>query len=298
MQKRTINLFLAFCLLLLSGCIQHGDRFPNYPCQPPKAKPIKNVRVALALGTGGFRSIAHLGVIEVLEKEKIPIDLIVGASAGSMIGAAYCDRPKTALIKDAILNIKRKDIIESGFGSSSGRTLENFVNKSLSAKCFEELKIPLVVVSTNLCNNTVEIFRSGPIAPAILASSADPMVFKPVRLYGHYLVDGGVLNPVPVEIAQQFNPKLIISVNVTPPPSTLPIKNKKGLFTRCIEICFYKYAKCEAEKADVMIQPCFEDFDVYNDQKNVEAYESGKQAAYAAICKIRKLMQEKGIDTN
>ncbi len=286
---------IIFIILFLPGCTQNSYRSIIIPCKAPKAKPLKNIRVALVLGTGGFRSIAHLGVLEVLEKEGIPVDLIVGASAGSLIGAIYCDKPNIAAIKDEILHIRRKDFLETSQLPSCGTTLLNYITENVTAKNFEELKIPLVVVATNLNTNKVEVIRSGPIAPAILASSADPRKFKPVSLYGQTLVDGGILDPVPVNIARRFKPKMVIAVNVNSHAPTTPVKHGMSLLARCIDISFFKYASCQAKEADIVLHPYFYNFDAYNDKNNKEAYDNGKRTAYAAMPKIRQKMKELGL---
>jgi len=286
---------VVFIIIFLSGCTPIPDHSFNIPCQAPKPKPLKNIRVALVLGTGGFRSIAQLGVLEVLEKEGIPIDLIVGSSAGSLIGAVYCDKPHIDLIKNEILHIKKENFLESGQRPIAGTAMLNFVTQNLSAKNFEELKIPLIVVATNLDTNEIELLRSGPIAPAVLASSADPLIFKPVSLYGQTLIDGAILDPVPVDVACLFKPKMIIAVNVGSRPPTTPIKNKKDLLSRCIDISFYKYSMCHAKEADINLHPCFYNFDTYNDQHNQEIYEHGKKCAYAAIADIKHKMKELGL---
>lgn len=209
-KKQFIKLFNILLLsillsttVLLSACasIQRPRiDIPRTAPPPPKLK--KKVEVALVLGAGGSRGLAHLGVIEVLEKEGIPIDLIVGSSAGSLFGVLYADNPDVAAVKEKVIHLKKKDLLDPSLtaliqatmrltGPIQGNALEQFLVKELIAKNFEELVIPVVAVATNVDNNHITLLRSGPIAPAIHASSALPPLFSPVELYRQTLICGG-----------------------------------------------------------------------------------------------------------
>lgn len=293
-----IKCIVIFCIICITGCAQNLYQDLCIPCEAPQAKPLKNIRVALVLGNGGFRGSAYLGVIEVFEKEGIPIDLIVGTSAGSMIGALYCDKPNIALLKEGIFKTKKSDFFESTPGPIKGTAIIRFVNKHVKAKNFEELKIPLVAVASNLNTNKIALLRTGPIAPAILASCADPLIFSPVLLYGQTYVDGAVLDPIPVDAARALKPKMVIAVNVATRSPTTPVKSKKEFLTRCLDISYYRFSACQAKEADITINPCFYDFDAYDDKYHREAYEHGKRTAEAAVSRIKQKMKEKGIEVS
>lgn len=287
------SLCSLFFLILLTGC--HHSQYSYLECLPcpPKPRPIKNVEVAVALGTGGFRGVAHLGVLEVLEKEGVPIDLVVGSSAGSMVGAFYCDNPNMANLKHKCLAFKKSDVF--GLFKSPGCSIEEFMDKQLRAKTFEQLKIPLVAVATNLKTNQMTLLRSGPIAPAIHASSALPHICAPVCLYSQVLTDGGVLQPVPVRAARMFNPKMVIAVNTTPQAETTPLKGKHKILFRAIEVSFFEYAKLQSCEADVDIHPDLFGYGTFDDKCNHEAYEAGKRAALEALPYIREEMKRRNI---
>lgn len=299
------NLFYALLLIVfmtagLSGCgkkVQPVHSIVKTPPRPLKAKTPENVQVALALGTGGFRGIAHLGVIEVLEKEGIPIDLIVGTSAGSMVGAFYCAYPKIALIKDEVMTLSKEDLVDSMKIPLKGDELERFIIKKLrKVQNFEQLKIPLVVVATSLNTNQVYLINSGPLAPAIHASSAMPHFFAPVCLYGQVLTDGGVLEAVPVEVARKYKPKMVIGVNVYPPSPTTPTNKASDLFNRAIDVSYHKFCHMQVSEADVAINPNLFGFELFDDKHNKEAYELGRKAAIAALPKIKAEMARRGIE--
>ncbi len=119
-KKQYINLlkplFLFGCLFIISvsisGCVVTQRPSMLIPKDAPTPRPIRNVQVALVLGAGGARGIAHIGVIEVLEKAGIPIDLVVGSSAGSLVGALYCDNPNIQKIKHKVINIRKSDLLD------------------------------------------------------------------------------------------------------------------------------------------------------------------------------------------
>ena len=191
----TIGKFL-FLSAVLGGChtfkLVYHDPEPILPYDKPKA-PIK---VALVLGGGGSKGLAHLGVLHELEQVGIYPDLIVGCSSGALIGALYADNPNIQRLENLLLNLKRSDLMDfsflaSRFGIVKGNSLEKFLQTHLESKHFKNLKIPLVVVSADLISGELLELGAGPIIPALLASTAVPGVFKPVPYLGRFLVDGG-----------------------------------------------------------------------------------------------------------
>lgn len=313
----TIILLLSMmgsCLSLTAGCssissIRNSIQRPKIyiPKVAPNPKPIKNVEVALVLGAGGSRGLAHLGVLEVLEREGIPIDLIVGSSAGSLIGALYADCPDAAKVKQKVIRLKKQDLLDLSIGAIfqalvrltgpiQGNALEKFIVERLGADWFEELKIPLIAVATNVDNNHIVLLRSGPIAPAVHASSALPPFFSPVQLYNQILIDGGVIAPVPVQVAKLFNPKLIIAVDISTPPSRAKLCNALQLVYRSMHITFYELSGMQSTKADITIQPMLMGYGTFEDQYNIQLYEKGKEAAEAAIDAIKEQLQCRAIE--
>jgi NTE family protein len=314
---RDLTLILLFCfatLLSLSGCssilsscssIQRPKIY--IPKCAPTPRPIKDVGVALVLGAGGSRGLAHLGVIEVLEKEGIPIDLIVGSSAGSLIGALYADCPNSEEVKQKVIRLKKKDLLDLSVGAIfqalirltgpiQGNALEKFVVERVQADWFEELKIPLIAVATNVDNNHITLLRSGPIAPAVHASSALPPFFSPVRLYNQILIDGGVIAPVPVQVAKLFKPKLIIAVDISTPPSRAKLSNALQLVMRSMHISFYELSRMQSTKADITIHPMLMGYGTFEDEYNIQLYEKGKEAAQDAIEVIKEELKRRGIE--
>jgi NTE family protein len=270
--------------------------------QAPPAPEIKDVKIALVLGGGGARGMAHVGVLEVLAKNNIPVDLVVGTSAGSAIGALYADDPYNVYhLKDRLLKLRKNDILDTSYmdalqgmfsikGPIKGYAYEKFFQKVLKHKNIEEFKIPYIAVATDIMTNEIVLLRSGPAAPAIRASSAIPPFFTPVKLYGNILVDGGVIAPVPVQVARQFNPKMVITVNISAAPVKGSITNMLYLSYRSLEISYYELANMQAELSDITIHPTLTGYGMFDDQNLAKLYEAGKKAAEKAIPKILQKM--------
>lgn len=180
-------------------------------------------KIGLVLGSGGARGYAHLGVLKVLHEEGIHIDLIVGTSFGSIIGAAYaagCDiyeLEKIALEIRWIKLLKMVDIAPPK-GIFAGNKLESFFSSLLTRqKHFFELKVPLAVVTTDIKTGEEVLISKGSVSRAILASSALPGIFAPVKIDDRWLVDGSLVNPLPIQTAFDMGADMVIAVDVSSP---------------------------------------------------------------------------------
>ncbi len=292
------------CLLLslslsLCGCqsrLQTYNHDMYCLSSPPAAQTSEDIRLALVLSGGGARGMAHVGVLEVFEEEGIPIDMIVGCSAGSLVGALYSCHPSASWIKSELSEMRRGDFITFDFftkchGLSRGTGLKNFLLKHLGAIHFEELSIPLIVVATDLCTGELVSFGLGPVAPAVHASCAFPFVFSPVRIGGKIFVDGGVIDPVPVREAKKYSPGVVVAVDLTTLlPESLPT-NLFGVAIRCHEIRTLSQSTFCASEADVIIQPDLDDVGLFDDASHEASYEAGKAAAREAVPKIFRLLR-------
>jgi NTE family protein len=305
-----IRALLIFLLLFTASSCVHRIEYLNAPKELPQiTKEIEKVNVALVLGGGGAKGFAHLGVIEVLEKNNIPIDLIVGTSAGSIVGALYADNPDIKSLKKKLIQVQRKDLLDTHifsaiYGVVRGESLRSFLDKNLKKKNIEDLQIPFVAVATSLETNQPFIFRTGPVIPAVHASSALPMVFTPVYLYGHHFIDGGAIEPVPVSIAKKFAPKLIIAVNISSSPKTTDDYSKLSTFGgyngpaiayHALNISYYELAKLQSQHADVNIQPDLKEISLFDDTKKTEMFNRGKVAAESKLHEIHLKLYKSGI---
>lgn len=301
--ERILSLTLGVIFLTI-GCAHVGyDKRIKVPSELPPTPLWNPIEVALVLSGGGARGITHLGAIEIFEANGVPIDLIVGTSAGSLIGALYADNPDALALKEKIIGLKKSDLIDTHWrsvfamlwtvtGPIHGDALKDFLLKNLRAKEFHELKIPLAVVTTDLKKARSFVIRSGPIIPALHASCAVPLLFSPVEIYGKTLVDGGVSSPVPVEVAKKFSPRLVIAVDVGTAPERGEVNNTYQLAYRSLHISYFYLSKWQTRAADIVIRPDVNGFGMFDDYANEKLYEAGQKAALAALPAIKEALQK------
>lgn len=303
--KIKFALFLTLYTLLISGCSQI-PLYSDLPLNPPESIPLKNVNVALVLSGGGAKGVAHAGVLEVLEKEKIPIDLIVGCSAGSMIGAFYADNPDSEVLREKVLKTRKRELLDPSLSQSfqmlwgvkgfmRGHALKRYLTKNLRSEQFCDLKIPLAVVTTDVNAARSYVIDSGLLVPAIHASSALPLAFEPLKIYGKTLVDGGVISPLPVEIAKKYKPKVIIAVYIGNRPEEYPVTTNFELLYRSIHISYYALAIWQTYQADILICPAVDAFGFFDDRNNMDLYLAGKIAALKALPDIHLALKKANI---
>jgi NTE family protein len=302
------QLFVYILLMFTISSCAPTTRPPIFtlPDTPPEPREIKDVNVALVLGGGGAKGIAHLGVIEVLEKHGIPIDLIVGTSAGSIVGAMYADYKDSKLLYDQLIKIKKWDLIDISFadslsffselrGPAQGYYLEDFLVRNLTVNNIEDLKIPFVAVASDLEQENAYVFDSGPIAPAVHASAAIPPVFSPVKIYGKVLVDGGVVEPVPVRVAEKYNPKVIIAVDISTTGREYGMANMLDVTGKSLSISYYLLSQLQSSRAHVLIHPDLNGYGTFDDHANKEMYEIGRKAAIRKLPEIIMELRRKKI---
>jgi len=181
---------------------------------------LKRPKIGLALGSGGSRGLAHIGVIKALEENNIPIDFVAGSSIGTMVGGFYAAGLSIKEIEKIALSTTWRRVFSVLFdphlkqGLIGGEKLKTFIEDYINGKKFEDCKIPFVAVATDLKTGEVVVLNKGEMAQAIRASVSIPLVFKPVKINGRILADGGLSAPVPVEIARNMGADIVIAVNL------------------------------------------------------------------------------------
>lgn len=290
-------LLLPLLYLLLSSCQTiHFTKNPEafVPELPATKKPVK---FALVLGGGGVRGIAHIGVLEVLEQAGLKPDLIVGCSAGSIVGSLYASRLDTRWLKSILLPKNSSHFMEFqgsdlpvALFSNSG--LEKFLQQHLENKRFQDLRIPFVAVATNLQTGRLTPFFTGPLVKPVLASSAVPGAFNPVSLYNTHFVDGGVADPVPVQTARDMNAEFVLAVEVPQKLSEEPPHNLLDIMWRSLIINYSALSKQNALKADVVIEVPIADVGMFSDDQNINLYLLGRERAIEALPEIQRRLAE------
>jgi NTE family protein len=292
MIKFQSKIRVFFLLTLLSSCHTYSKANEHLPPLPPCEPINKPVTVALVLGGGGARGLAHVGVLEVLEQEGIEIDCIIGCSAGSIVGALYAERPEAKWVYEALINVKRNDIIrinllDARMGFSQGSGLRLLLEKNLQNCTFSDLKIPLRVAATDLESGALLKLGGGEVIPAVHASCAIPCIFKPVPYYGRMLVDGGIANPIPVALAKEEGAKVIIAVDLCFDLEEDEPSHLFGVATRSAQISYIQLSKHCQDGADIIIRPKVGHLGLFDDSCNRMIYDAGVEAAKDALPKIR-----------
>jgi len=225
-------------------------------------------KIGLALGGGAARGLAHVGVLEVLEREGIPVDMIAGTSAGAAVGALYAQGKSAARIKELALDTGWRRLVslidlalpKSGF--IEGTKIKNLLKSFMGDISFSELKIPLSCVATDIHSGEEVVINDGSVLEAVRASISIPVIFTAVRWRDRYLVDGGLVNPVPVSTVRDMGAELVIAVNVIPTMGVRlqPAKESKepGIFQSLLHsfyIATYSLVRSSLAEADIVIEP-------------------------------------------
>ncbi|VVC75916.1 NTE family protein RssA [Aquicella siphonis] len=299
--KRQVNVLYVILLvplfIFLTACAARQPVI-DIPQTPPPVKKINRPpRVALVLGSGGVRGYAHLGVLQALEEAHIPVDVIVGCSAGSIVASLYADNQSFRKTYDIMMPAGFWDYADisnltSGGGIVAGYQLETFLLQHMKARSFGELNTKVIIATTDVHSGKLYPIESGPIAPAVLASSAIPGAIKPVQIYGRALIDGGVISPVPVELASKLHPRLIIAVNLSTKSSQPALNSALDVLDSAMYIMGKRITDDSLKAADVVISPKVGDVNIFDIRRKKELYLAGLSAARKQIPAIRRLLAQ------
>jgi NTE family protein len=285
---------LAACALALalSACRATAP-VPAHPGPPAPADDLPP-RVALVLGGGGARGFAHVGVIRVLEDAGVPVELIVGTSVGSLVGALYAGNTNAREMERLARGLDRGDFFDFslapalfGTGLASGERLERFVRERAGVERIEELRIPYAAVATDLDTGEAVVLRAGDLARAVRASSAIPGVFEPVELDGRLLVDGGVARNLPVLAARELGADVVIAVDVSALSPDRRPGNFVEVFLRAVNIAVHAGLDDARRHADVLVAPAVGTIGFIDFGEKDAAIAAGARAAEEALPAIR-----------
>ncbi|MBI4582758.1 MAG: patatin-like phospholipase family protein [Planctomycetes bacterium] len=292
----------------------------------------KNNKVALALGGGGVRGLAHMGVLQTLERDQVPITLIVGTSIGSIVGAAYALHPDGLEITRRALAFLRssafkdnpfkkvlfhsEDVEQNFFRSLFMSIKKSYVFSSLIRKpaifpsdqlfeviCdlipdveFKDTQIPFAVPAIDIRNGNEILITQGSLRKALLASCSLPGFFPPVEYDGMLLMDAGVISPVPVSFCRRYHPKVLVAVDIT---NQFEPVTKVGIGLEAIlaveAIAGRRINQVELSQADVVIRPEV-GYKAWSDFSDFEQLvDGGVQAGKAAVAKVRALLSRRAL---
>jgi NTE family protein len=271
-------------------------------CTTLKTPPVTELpkpTIALVLSGGAARGFAHVGVIRALEQEKIPIDMIIGTSVGSLIGAIYANDLNSfelewtafALEKDSLLDYGILNAI-TGMGLAKGDKLEEFVKTKVKTMDIENLKLPFAAVATDLNSGMRVVLDRGSVAKAVRASSAIPGVFEPVNYQGKLLVDGGVIDNIPIDVAREKGADIVIAVDISQDVANYNITNIVDVMLQTVTIMSSENAKCKKKEADVLITPAVGNVAMLDFSQKKRCMQAGIDAARVSIPEIKKKIED------
>jgi NTE family protein len=276
------------------------ERVREFAYAEPPTAPGPRPRLGVALGGGFARGIAHLGVLRVLEEEKIPIDYLAGTSAGAMLALSYATGHTVPEIEAQAKATRFRDFGKwklSWMGLASNQRLEHYPRKFLGVTTFEQLRIPLAIAATDLGTGDPVYFTHGPLGPALRASCAYPGMFMPVEYDGRLLVDGFLAAPVPVDALRNMGADVVIAVFLEAANDRKPssIVDVIGLSFAILQ----RHADREWRRtADIVIEPVVRDFLWDDFDKTPELIAAGEAAARAALPKIRAALTPKSVQAS
>ena len=305
-MKQLKLLTLGLSMVILAGCQTTSHLKPLVEDAQVQAvvQPFAHIKqqekrpvVALVLGSGGARGYAHIGVLEVLEQQGIRPDFIVGTSAGSIVGSIYASGKSAAELRDIALKLKATDVREVNVslkGFFDGKKVEDYVNEQVQNIPLQKLKIPMYVVATELKDGTKTVFNYRNTGQAVRASASIPSMFIPTKIRNVEYVDGGLVSPVPVQVARDLGADVVIAVDILAQPIHTETSNVWGLFNQNINIMQGRLAEEELKNADIVIQPDLREkahiFDIKGREMTMQA---GIDAAKEKLANIQWVIKSK-----
>ena len=287
---------LAILVLMIASCTVKEIQQPPPVVQPPVQPPPKPAKVALVLGAGSSKGFAHIGVLKILESNKIPIHMIVGTSVGSAVGSLYAYGYDAFKLQKLSFSIEKEDIIDLLYipnnGFIKGEKLEEFINKSVKNTPMEKLKIPFYAVATDLEKGQEIVFGKGNTGTAVRASCSIPGIFRPVKIADKMYVDGGVVSPVPVEAAKRFGADVVIAVDISSGIERSQPEGTIEAILQSINIMYSKLGSIQASQADVVIRPKVSHIGSADFSKKHEAILEGEKAAIEALPQIMAIITQ------
>lgn len=260
-------------------------------------------KIGLALGSGGSRGVAHLGVIKALEEENIRPDYITGCSMGAVVGAGYARGLSVDEMYSMVMDVKAINLIDisavpiTRLALLKGNKMQKLLLSKIGKVDFKELKIPFRCVASDLYSGRLVTLSKGDVSEAVRASSSIPTVFQPVKTYGMMLVDGGVLCRVPTEQVREMGADVVIAVDVldNTKESVTEVKNIVAMVVRIFDMMDYNGTtmkkKLTANDNEVWVVPEMKGLSQYAVKDFDKAFEEGYKTAKEMMPQIKELIK-------
>ncbi len=281
---------IAALSIVISAC-DFGNKKPN----PTPVQKAREPVIALALGGGGAKGFAHIGVIKVLESHGIKAKIVTGTSAGSFVGSIYASGKTPYQLQEIALKLEESDIRDltlSRQGFVVGQKLQDYVNQQVGNKSIQQFPKRFAAVATELNTGKKTDFIKGNAGQAVRASCSIPNVFVPALIGGKKYVDGGLVSPIPVSTAKSMGADIVIAVDISARPKNAKSMSLWGLLDQTINIMGQQSINNELKQADVVIQPAIGHLGVLDLEARNESILEGERAAQRQMPKIKKIIAE------
>jgi NTE family protein len=260
----------------------------------------KRPKVALVLGGGGARGLSHVGVLKVLARERVPIDMVVGTSVGAIVGALYAagippeeiSRMVEEVGWNKLTNLSKAGVVKLLVSEEllSTQKMEGYLQRRFGQKTFADLKVPFACVAADLRTGEQIILREGNLALAARASATMPGVFTPVPYRHRLLVDGGIVDNMPTDVAKLLGADIILCVNVPVDFTRNTTSNVLATLNQALYIQGQVIQNERLSLADVVVEPRVEDVNTFELWKGKECMAAGEAAALKSMPKIRRAL--------
>jgi len=252
-------------------------------------------KIGLALGSGGARGFAHIGVISVLRKYNIPIDFIAGSSIGAMIGVLYGAGSNVERLYQIGKVFKSKyylDYVVPKMGFISGKRIKELIKVLTFGRKIEELDLPVAIIATDLYTGQKIVFREGDIATAVRGSISVPGIFLPEKWNNKLLVDGGVVDRIPVSVAKEMGADLVFGVDVSPITVSNEVSTIFDVIMQSIEIMQHELVRNREIASDIMLRPNINHYSSMNFNDLEKVIQAGEEEAEKNIEQIFKTIHQ------
>ena len=283
---------ISLALATFAGCAVT----PSAPVVEPVLEEITSPevpppKIALVLGGGAAKGFAHIGVIKALESHSILPDIIVGTSAGSVVGALYAGGYSGFDLQRIALSMDEgtvSDWVLPNRGFIKGESLQNFINNAVQNRPIEKLNRTLAIVATDLQSGELVVFERGDTGLAVRASSSVPGIFQPVKFNGREYVDGGLVSPVPVQTARDLGADIVIAVDISDRPKLARLRDTIDVLMQTFVIMERTIAGQELIRADIVVVPDITSLNSTNFDSRNYAIIEGEKAGLAAVPKLQE----------
>jgi len=284
-----LSIFHQFCVYN-NGMNNIGELFDKVKNLLPQRK------VGLALSGGATYGAAHVGVLQVLEENGIHPHLVAGTSAGALVGAAYCAGIPLSEIETLFRTMKWPTLLKLSIRNSLSifdtQPMEEFLRRKIGDIDFKDLKIPFAAVACDIHTGAKVVLNAGPVAPAIRASAAIPGLFSPVEINGRLLVDGGIVDNLPVDEVRAMGAGYVISSDVSHRgPHTKKPENPFEITLSMVYIMQTRAALPHEDASNCYIRPKVSQYSSWGFKDVPQVTEAGREAARQVIPQLRRQLR-------